>query len=181
MTAKKVLTLYFAFLLGFTISAQTETPLPLSKSEYEQNYKKRIEQSQLAGQYIPKDLPDAIEQLNKLTDQQSRDKFKMLNEYDAQHKMFFSLTRWICTNWGFYEGSRMSHYLKEVGISFPEDQATAIIIAWHRTLNKKDINFKQIRDSIVEKRKKERDERLKKAKVIKEEVIKPGTPAAVKN
>ena len=67
-----------------------------------------------------------------------------------------------------------------MGISFPEDQATAIIIAWHRTLNKKDINFKQIRDSIVEKRKKERDERLKKAQVIKEEVIKPGTPAAVK-
>lgn len=181
MTAKNCLTLYFLILIGTQAIAQGEPKLPSTKNEFEETYKWRIDQTYLSGQYIPKDLPDAITELNKLTDVSSREKFKRLSEFDAEHKMFFSLTRWICTNWGFYEGSRMSHYLKEVGISYPEDQASSIIIAWHRTLNKKDINFKQIRDSIVEKRKKEREERLKSAKVVKEEVIKPKPPTANKN
>ena len=104
-----------------------------------------------------------------------------MTEYEAEHKLYFSLGRWICTNWGFYEGSRMSHYLRESGITFPEDQATAIIIAWHRSLNKKEINFKELRDRMVEKRKKEQEERLKKAKIIKEETLKPAPNSSVKN
>ena len=152
----------------------------LSKKDYEENYKKRIEQTTLAGQYIPKDLPDAINELNKLTDEASRMKFKNMSENDAVHKLYFSLGRWIATNWGFYEGSRLSHYLREVGITFPEDQSISLIIAWHRTLNKKDINFREIRDHIVAKRKKENEDRLKNATIIKEEVKKPAQPT-VKN
>ncbi len=181
MVLNKIFLAAFFSLLSLYSMAQTESQPPLSKSEFEKNYQWRIEQSQIAGQYIPKDLPDAIEELNKLTDQVSRDKFKTLNEFDAEHKMYFSLVRWVCTNWGFYEGSRLSHYLKEVGISYPEDQAVSIILAWHRSLNKKEINFKQIRDRMVEKRQKEREERLKNGKVIKEEIKKPNTASAVKN
>jgi hypothetical protein len=154
------------------ISAQDWNP-PMTKTESEQTYKWRIQQTELAGQYIPKDLFDAIEQLNKLTEESSRIKFKNMSEYDAEHRLYFSLGRWVATNWGFYEGSRLSHYLKEVGITFPEDQATAIILAWHRALNKKDINFKQIRDNMVEKRRKEREARLNGGEVIKEEIKKP--------
>ena len=152
----------------------------LSKKDYEENYKKRIEQTTLAGQYIPKDLPDAIAELNKLTDEVSRTKFKAMSENDAVHKLYFSLGRWITTNWGFYEGSRLSHYLREVGITFPEDQAISLILAWHRSLNKLPINFKEIRDRIVEKRKKANEERLKNATIIKEEIKKPAQPT-VKN
>ena len=181
MISKKVFITIVSTCLSLTAFSQSDPQLPLSKTEIEKNYKERIEQSQIAGQYIPKDLPDAIAELNKLTDQSSRDKFKQLNEFNAEHKMYFSLVRWVCTNWGMYEGSRISHYLKEVGISYPEDQAVAIIIAWHRTLNKKEINFKEIRDRLVEKRKKEREERLSKGKVIKEEIKKTPPPSTVKN
>ena len=181
MVLNKIVSVAFLFFMSLSLMAQNETQPPLTKSEFERNYAWRIEQSQIAGQYIPKDLPDAIEELNKLTDQASREKFKILNEFDAEHKMYFSLVRWVCTNWGFYEGSRMSHYLKEVGISYPEDQAVSIILAWHRSLNKKEINFKQIRDRMVEKRQKEREERLKNAKVIKEEIKKTSPPSAIKH
>lgn len=180
MIIKKTVLALFVCFLGFAAQAQDVVTPPLSKAEYERNYLWRIEQSHIAGQYIPKDLPDAIEELNKLTDPVSREKFKILNETDAERKLYFSLVRWVCTNWGFYEGSRMSHYLKEVGISYPEDQAISIILAWHRTLNKKDINFKQIRDRLVEKRQKEREERLKNAKVIKE-IKKSDAASAIKN
>jgi hypothetical protein len=164
-----ILTLTFTFT---TLFAQQDWNPPMTKTESMNTYNWRIQQTELAGQYIPKDLFDAIEQLNKLTEESSRLKFKNLTEYDAEHKLYFSLVRWVATNWGFYEGSRLSHYLKEVGITFPEDQAVAVLLAWHRSLNKKDINFREIRDLMVEKRKKEHEERYKNATIIKEEVKK---------
>lgn len=146
----------------FGIFAQ-DLPAPAqNKDEFEKNYQWRIQQTNLAGVYIPKDLFDAIKQLNKLTDTTSRLKFKLLSENDAEHKLFFSLNRWIVTNWGLYEGSRLGDYLKDNKIYFPEDQATAVIISWHRTLNGKDINFREITSRLSEKRKKEKEERLKK-------------------
>jgi hypothetical protein len=179
MTFKNLSLLFF---LVFSVSLfSQEVDPPMSKKAFDEQYTWRIQQTTLAGQYIPKDLPDAINELNKLTDESSRVKFKAMSENDAEHKLYFSLGRWVATNWSFYEGSRMSHYLKEVGISFPEDQAGAIILAWHRSLNKKDINFREIRDKIVAKRKKEREDRLKNSTILKEIIKKPAQQPTVKN
>jgi hypothetical protein len=170
------------FLLAFSVSVFSQDMDPSSsRKDFEEKYAWRITQTNLAGQYIPKDLPDAINELNKLTDEASRAKFRAMSESDAEHKLYFSLGRWVATNWSLYEGSRMSHYLKEVGISFPEDQAGAVILAWHRSLNKKDLNFREIRDKIVAKRKKEREDRLKNATILKEEIKKPAQQPTVKN
>ena len=38
-------------------------------------------------------------------------------------------------NWGLEEGSRISHYLKEHGVTFPDDMVEVIIVTWHRQLN----------------------------------------------
>lgn len=172
---------FFCFLLFAAPLISQELQPSFSKKDFDEKYKWRIEQTSLAGQYIPKDLPDALIELNKLTDEASRTKFKSMSENDAEHKLYFSLGRWVATNWSFYEGSRLSHYLREVGITFPEDQAGSIILAWHRSLNKKDINFREIRDKIVAKRKQEREDRLKNATIIKEEIKKPAQQTAIKN
>ncbi len=172
----------FLFLTTFLSAtfSQQDVPTPTAtKSEFLKKYEERISQTHLDGQYIPKDLPDALNELNKLTDEASRQKFASVPEEEAARKLYFSLGRWISTNWSFYEGSRLSHYLKEVGISFPDDQAYSLIVAWHRSLTKKPINFKEIRDRIVEKRKKEREEEIKKAEVIKE-IKKPAPQASSK-
>ena len=159
---------------SMTTIAQIETTAPpATKSEFEQVYAQRIVQSKLDGQYIPKDIFDAFNELNRLTDTSSRAKFRSMTEYEVEHKVFFSLGRWIATKWSLYDGSRYSHYLKESGISFPEDQAIATMICWHRKLNGKDIGFKDIKDKLVSKRKKAEEERQKKMKVIKETVVKP--------
>ncbi len=163
--------------------AQTTPDLTLhnTRAEFEQNYKYRIEQKYLAGVYIPIDLPDAFKELNRLTDSSSRKTFMQLNEYQAEHKLFFSLTRWICTNWGLYEGSRIGQYLREAGISYPEDQAIALVLCWHRQLKNKPIDFKSLRDKLAEKRKSDFDNRQKNRKV--KEIIVPITnaPVAKKN
>lgn len=176
MKGKTVLLIAFFTTISLFAFAQEDATPASSEVDIKQNYEWRIQQSKLAGQYIPKDIFDAFAELNRLTDPDSRNKFMSISENDAARKLYFSLGRWITTNWGLYEGSRLGHYLREAGISFPEDQAMAIVVCWHRSLNKKDINFKQVKEVLAAKRKKEREERLKKMPVIKEEVIKNPPP-----
>lgn len=182
MNEKRLLTLIVCLAAHFmTAFGQKEIVPPANKSEYEQMYAQRIMQSKLAGVYIPKDLFDAFNELSRLTDTASRAKFKAMTENEVEHKIFFSLGRWICTNWGLYEGSRYGQYLRESALSFPEDQAVATMICWHRKINGKEIAFKEVKERLVTKRKKANEERLKKMKVIKETTIQPAPKEAIKN
>lgn len=145
---------------------------PQTKEEFEKNYQKRIQQEVLEGQYIPKDLTDAFVQLNKLIDADSKIRFKSVSEEEAVHKLYFSFGRWIIENWGFYGGSRLSHYLRELGIAHPEDMSQFIIVSYHRNLNRKELKVKEQVTAYQEKRKQEHLDRLAKGKVIKEQTRK---------
>lgn len=173
MNGKTSLLIAFFTSISLFAYSQDEAVPASSVDDIKAKYEWRIQQTKLAGQYIPKDIFDAFSELNRLTDADSRQKFMSISENDAARKLYFSFGRWITTNWGLYEGSRLGHYLREAGISYPEDQALAIIVCWHRSLNKKDINFKQVKEILAAKRQREREERLKKMPVIKEEVVKP--------
>lgn len=143
-----------------------------TKEAFEKAYQERITKEVLFGQYIPKDLTDAFVQLNKLIDTDSKIRFKSVPETEAVHKLYFSFGRWIIENWGFYGGSRLSHYLRELGIAHPEDMAQFIIVSYHRNLNKKELNVKEQVTYYQEQRQKEHLERVSKGKVIKEETRK---------
>jgi hypothetical protein len=92
-----------------------------------------------------------------------------MSEEDAAIKLHFSLGRWMIYNWGFYEGSRLSYYLKNLGIGHPDDMAQFIIITYHRNLNKTKLNVKELIDHYKLKTEKARKERLEKGEVIHEE------------
>ena len=145
---------------------------PANEDEFEKNYQKRIKQEYIFGVYIPKDLGDAFIQLNRLVDKDSKDKFKKMPEQQASEKLFFSLGRWITYNWGFYEGSRLSHSIKELGISYPDDMARFIIITYHRNLNRQKLDIKDLIDQFEASRLKEDEERKRKGTVIHEETRK---------
>lgn len=155
-------------LSGATLIAQP----PSTKEEFEKEYQRRIQQETLNGIYIPKDLADAFVQLNKRIDEESKMTFKSVPEDTAAHKLFFSLGRWMTLNWGFYGGSRLSHYLRELGVTYPEDMARFIIITYHRNLNRKPLNVKELVDEFIEKRRQEHLEKVEKGKVIHEETRK---------
>ena len=154
--------------IAFALMAQP----PQTKEEFEKQYQKRIQQEVLDGVYIPADLTDAFVQLNKLIDPESKAKFKAMAEEDAVHKLYFSFGRWIIHNWGFYGGSRLSHHIRDLGITFPEDMAAFIILSYHRNLNRKELKIKEQVTYYQEKIKKEQEERLEKGKVIHEETKK---------
>ena len=126
--------------------ATQPTPKSTSKptiSIYEKEFQERIKKTEINGVYIPKDLVDALDQLDKLIGDESKAKFKTHTEDEAVHKLYFSLGRWIWTNWSLLDGSRLSEFFREYGIHHPEDIAVVIIRSYHRRLNGKELNLKQ--------------------------------------
>ena len=135
----KLIPAIFVFCLSpLVLAAQME----LRCGTFEQEYEWRIQQETLYGVYIPKDVNEALLELNRLIDQPSKKKFLTLTENDAAHKLFFSLGRWMSYNWRFYDGSRLSVYLQQMGIHDPEDMSRFIIILYHRSLSKEPLEVK---------------------------------------
>lgn len=162
---------FCAFCLGMLsarpISAQ-EGPAG-TEAEYEKLYQERIKKDKLDGVYIPKNLDDALLQLDKLTTPESREKFKTIPEDSVVYIMHNRLGQWIILNWGFYGGSRLSHYLKSAGVTYPDDMADFLILAYSRKLNGKPVNIKELATGFRQKRKQQFEASKKHGKVIKEE------------
>ncbi len=168
---------FILFLLSFfsnPLAAQTEGP-PSDETEFEKQYQERIKKDKLNGVYIPKNLDDAMLQLDKIISAESQAKVKAIPEDSVCLAMHHRLGQWMILNWGFYGGSRLSHYLRSAGVTFPDDMADFLILAYHRRLNGKPIEIKQLAIYFKEKRKKEHEEELKKGKVISEEKHKKDT------
>ncbi len=146
--------------IGIVGSAVTQTA-----EEYEANYEKRIREEVLNGVYIPADLEDAYHELTRLSEPQGLLAFKSAPEDSIRRKLHFGFGRWIMTNWGLEEGSRISHHLKSKGVSIPDDMVRVIIVTWHRRLNGKP---SQLEEEIVtitkrmarEKAKREADKKV---------------------
>lgn len=164
--AVKFIMVVFSLMLFVSGMAQNGT----EKTDlYEEAYQKRIQKTTINGVYIPKDITDCFIQLNRLTDEQSRIKFKNMSEEDASRKLHFSLGRWMIYNWSFYEGSRLSYYLTGLGISSPDDMAQFIIILYHRNLNRNKLNVKELVEQYEAKKQLKIEERRKNGTIIHEE------------
>lgn len=127
--------------------------------EFEANYAKRIKMEMINGVYIPFDLEDAFSELNRLSVPAGLAEFKASPEDSIRRKLHFGLGRWILMNWGFEEGSRMSHYMKGRGVSLPDDMVDVIILTWHRKLNGVPLRFE---DEVVLIDKRKADEKAKR-------------------
>jgi len=159
----------FFFLMILPDFSYAQIGPPNNKEEYEKMYNRRIRQRVLNRVYIPKDMAEAFNELNKKIDDDSKLKFKTVPEEIAARKLHFSLGRWMITHWSFYEGSRFSHYLKKIGITHPDDMARFTIRTYHRHLNKKSLDVKPLIVEIKERRKKEADDKRSGGEVIHEE------------
>ena len=165
MNYMKIAMLCVSLLIGLLpVTGQTNRDKEIAK--FEKEYQKRVKKERLFGVYIPKDLADSFSQLNRLTTQSSKQIFRNAPEEIAIKKLHFSLGRWIIHNWGFYGGSRLSHYLKELGVTHPDDQARMIIRSYHRYLNKQPLDVKQQVEGVLAAQKAKVDEKLKKATIL---------------
>ena len=138
---------------------------PSSKNEIEQELKRNRRKTRINGVYIPKDINDAIIQLEKLSDGKSLDKFKNAPEDIVAKKLHFGLGRWMIVNWNFYGGSRFEKALRDLGLGHPDDMADFMITIFHRHLNRKSLNSEELAKGFKKKR-------LEEYKKKKREVLK---------
>jgi len=124
----------------------------------------------LNGVYIPKDLYDAFDELKALMDDKTLLEFKNIPEERAGKK--FYLIMWITHNWGFYGGSRISHYVGKIGIHHPEHAAHFMVVTFHRHLNKKDLGIKERVEFYEKKIEEKRKKQLETGTILHEETRK---------
>lgn len=165
---------FFLLLFSLSLNAQKEGPASDEK-EFEAQYQERIKKEKLNNVYIPKNLDDAMLQMDKNISAESQSKIKIIPEDSVCRALHNRLGQWMILNWGFYGGSRLSHYLRSAGVTFPDDMADFLILAYHRRLNGKSIEIKELARYFREKRKKEFEEEKKQGKVISEETRKRDT------
>ena len=152
MVLKTALNLVF-FTLSFIVfdaalHAQSDVEI-----QYLKQYNKNIRKPRINGVYIPKDLNDVYKELNELSSPNALQKFKLGEEQVVAKKLALGLGRWMFVNWNFYEGSRISHFLKtKYKITHPEDMSEFLIVCFHRYLNNKEIKEDDLAKSIVAKR-----------------------------
>lgn len=104
-------------------------------------YQKRIVADSINRFYIPKDLYDCFQQLNKILILVDRNEFNELPEREAVTKYHMSLGMWLRNNWGLWSGSRLSIYFNNLAINEPDDMTGIILTSYHRFLNDKDIQL----------------------------------------
>ncbi len=147
-----------------------------TEEEFQRRYQERIKKDQLNGVYIPKNLDEAIAELYKWTDESQRQRIRALPEDSVCMRLHSKLGQRMIFDWSFYEGSRLSHYLRSAGVTYPDDMADFLLLAFHRRLNNRPIEVRQLATYFKDKRKKEWQERLKKGEVIHQEVRKRPRP-----
>ena len=129
-------------------------------------YAIRIQQEEINGVYIPVDLEDSFRELERLSSSEALEKFKSAPEDIVRDKLPLGLGRWISVNWGFYLGSRFSHYLRGLGLEHPDDMTRFVIVSFHRHVNDQDLRIQEQIDAFADLREQERQERAKRQEVV---------------
>ncbi len=133
-----------------------------SEQEIQSQYDHDILQEYLNSVYIPENMSDAMDQLNLLSDVSGQEKLKEAPVQVVADKLILGLGRWMMVNWSLYSGSRLSHHIRQYGVTMPEDQAKFLIVSYHRFLNEQPLNLEMRGKKWFELRKKEQEERNQK-------------------
>ncbi len=132
---------------------QDTTPVTLFEKRYIDSYEKNIKKSRIKGVYIPKNLDEAYQELLALSPSASIEKFKNAEKEFVVGRLHYGLGRWMVLNWNFYDGSRYSHFLKNLGLSHPDDMARFTLLAFHDYLNNLEPDIDATVKKLVEERK----------------------------
>ena len=154
MNMKLLLSAIFSLLLIASGFAQDKAPYPNGKKGYEEAYKRNIKKSRIGGVYIPKDIHEAIQELDALSPDGAKVKFTNAPEEVIATKLHFGLGRWISVFWNFEEGSRYVEYLRNLGITDPDHMIQFTIVSYHRYKNGRELEIdKQVAHYVSEREK----------------------------
>ena len=103
--------------------------------------------SHIDGEYIPKNLNDAISELDKNINDSSKIVIRKMSEEDFLSESHFGRGKAIRNNWNLWSKSRLRRYFKIKGISHPDDMSSIILTSFYRKLNNQEVKInEQIND-----------------------------------
>ena len=155
-------TIAICFLLGATQSIYSQSTY---EADYRKAYEERLTKETIDGVYIPKDLNDCVGRLKTELGNEVTNSIMVMTEDEVIAKLnngTSAVGMWIRNEWGLYDGSRLSLYFRNIGLSYPEDISAIILTALHRDLNKKEFDAKNLFSHYIEKRSKIIEERKAK-------------------
>jgi len=126
-------------LIGLAAYGQAQTEL-----SPQEEFERRTRQQTLGVHYIPSDLIDAMKTLDEITPEDSKEEYAMQTEDYVVERLFFSFGRWLAINWGMYDGSRFSRFMQNLGVDQPDGQKEFVMRAYHRHLNGKDLDVRDL-------------------------------------
>jgi len=103
--------------------------------------KVNLTKSEINGVYIPKDVNDAISELNKKFSDSLKTEIKKMSENHFSSSFHFGTGMWMRNNWGLWGGSRLSKYFNDLGIYHPDNMSGIILNSYYRALNNKPIKL----------------------------------------
>ena len=132
--------------------------------------KVRYSTDSLRGYYIPKNLDDAINSINKIYSDSTKLKITKLLEKDYVYGNYRSgMGLWMRNNWQLWGGSRLSAFFRNNKINHPESMSVVILESYYRYLKNEDIRFEeQIKEYVEWEEKAKSDELERELKELKE-------------
>ena len=150
-------------ILATTSDAQVVSNIPVDSAQIKE-HERRTKLTRIDGKYIPKDLNDALMELDKIMEEGAKKRFQAYSEEDARTKTHFSFGKYINARWSIQEGSRLTAWFQKCKIYNFDDMIDCVITAYHRKLNDKPIQFEELANyyykkqmAVTEKLKKEKE------------------------
>ena len=88
------------------------------------------------GFYIPKNLDDALDELDKALDASEKAEIMAKKQQEDMVEYHMGLGMWMRNNWGLWAGSRLYASLYQLGLSQPDDMSGLILEEYWRKLHK---------------------------------------------
>jgi len=102
--------------------------------------------NQLSGQdvtkdYKPKNLDEAIQQLDILFPDSTKQNISKMEEREFLGNSHMSTGMWIRNNWGLWKGGELSNFFNGLGIYQPDDMSAIILTSFYRHIRNRDYDL----------------------------------------
>jgi hypothetical protein len=90
--------------------------------------------------YIPRDLDDALTEVDRIMGAKGREDVLKASERDMiQHH--FGSGQWMRNSWGLWKGLRLAQYFNQLGIYHPDDMSGIILDSYWRRIHGQPIDL----------------------------------------
>lgn len=96
---------------------------------------KNLAAESIEGVYIPKDLGEALAEMDKLLSEIDKKEMRELRSRDEMIRHHLGLGTWMRNNWRLWGGSRLQKYFSDRGVTHPEGMSSVILYHYHDWLH----------------------------------------------